>query len=215
MNHQKTGLAVLARFPDVHDGEKPQAGANEAKGWGLLASSGRWISQALSIKLLAGMTLFLLVGAVLPFCIGKNSPPAEPSPAGDSVSTWHPKPAGASAKAAPAQTETVAMTVARRPVRISATAEHSPAPAALPPTAETPREPPAASTVAEAMMSNWSPPASADPQPTMPGAETSSADANRPAAVRSTEYQADARAGHRQGEPAAARFEGTIEGTKR
>ena len=64
------------------------------KGWSLLASSGRLIGQAMSIKLLAGMTLFLLVGAVLPFCLGQKSPPADPSPAGDTLSTWQPKRGG-------------------------------------------------------------------------------------------------------------------------
>jgi len=211
MNQQRSGLAVLARFPDLNGG-KPHARADEAKGWRLLVSSGRLVGQATSIKLLAGVTLFLLVGAVLPLCIGKGSPPVNPPPAGDALSTWHPRGAETSAPSVPGKSETAALTVASRPaVRVSATAEPSSAPATLPPTAEPKREPPAVPTVAESlMMSNWPGPARANPQPARAGGEASPADANRPGA-RSTEYQADARAGDRQPAPVAAQFEGTIE----
>jgi hypothetical protein len=214
MNQRRTGLAVLARFPDLNDG-KPQAGAGEAKGWGLLASSGRLISQGMSIKLLAGMTLFLLVGAILPF-LGKdspsaNSPPANSSPAGDALLTWHPRGADTPAEAAPVQRETVATTVARRPaVRVSAIAGQSPPPATLPQAVEPKHEPQAAPRVADAGMSDWPGPARADQQPANAGLVASQANANRPAA-RSTEYEADARAGHRPGEPVAAKFDGNIE----
>ena len=215
MDQRRTGLAVLARFPDLNDG-KPQAGVGEAKGWKLLASGGRLISQGMSIKLLAGMTLFLLVGAILPFCIGKDSQPvssapANLSPAGDALSTWHPRGADTPVEAVPVQRDTVATAVARRPaVRVAAIPEPSPPPVTLPQAVEPKYESQAAPRVADAGMSDWPGPARANQQPTNGGLVASQAGVNRPAA-RSTEYEADARAGHRPGEPVAAKFEGNIE----
>jgi hypothetical protein len=230
MDRRKTGLMVLARFPDLNEAD-PHAGDDKAKGLGLLASGSRLFGQAASIKLLAGMTLFLLVGAVLPFCIGigKNPPPANLSaanslPAGDSLSTWQPRGDAAAlepttvapAAAAPttvasAEPDTVALTVARRPVApASATAEQSPTPAAVGPTTENKREPQTASTVADAGMSSWQPPAEANQQLGANGVNAS-ADPSRPMA-RSTERVADARAGQQPGAaPVAAKFEGNTE----
>jgi hypothetical protein len=225
MNPQRTGLAVLARFPDVNDNPKPQPEADEAKGWDLLGSSGRWIGQAMSVKLLAGMTLFLLVGAVLPFCLGHN-PPAEPS-AGDTLSASSPAQAQAPMDGTSSQTERISSTVTPKPaVLVSATSDQVSAPAKLPPAPVARHEPSAAPTVAESLMSprpateakrappaappiaagmanssSWSAPPDAGAQPGGP-------------AARPPEYEANAR-GHRPGEPAAARFEGTIDGTKR
>jgi hypothetical protein len=189
MSPERRGLPVLARFPDLNDG-KLQAGADKAKGWGLLASSRRLIGQAMSFKLLAGMALFLLIGAILPW-IGRDTRPVNSPPVGDATATWHPRGSEASAEAAPAKCETVAMTVAQRlPVRICAAAELLPAPAMLPPTAEIKREPQAAPTVAESLMSNWTPPARVDLQPARPGVEALTEGVNPPVAARSTEYQA-------------------------
>jgi hypothetical protein len=228
---------VLARFPDVNDGPKSQPQAEEAKGWDLLGSNGRWIGQAMSVKLLAGMTLFLLVGAVLPFCLGHKPPAGDPSTAGDTLSASSPAQAQAPVDGASSQTERISSTVAPRPaVLVSATSDQVSAPAKLPPAPVARREPSAAPTVAESLlsprpttagnrappaappvvgMSNWSSPPDAGAQPGRPGTEASASNANNPGpAARSPEYEADAR-GHRPGEPAAARFEGTIDGTKR
>ncbi len=240
MNRQKTGLTVLARFPDVNDETESPTQASETKERGLLESSGRWIGQAMSIKLLAGMTLFLLVGAVLPFCLGQKSPPPGASAASDTISAWQPKREQTPTQSVPDGSEMGGVTIARRPiVRVSATSDQLPPPATLPAPAVARREPPAAPTVAESLMSpratneakrelpavptgnhpamasDWSPPPGADQQPAKPGTEASTWDANRAPAARSPEYEADRRVGRPQREPAAAQFEGTIDGTNR
>jgi hypothetical protein len=203
MDSQKTGLAVLARIPDLNDGEH-HTEAEQPRGLRLLASSGRLIGQAASIKLLAGMTLFLLVGAVLPFCISKTCPPEKSPPAMESLATWEPQSAKALAEVGGAKSETAPTNVASGPAaRIPAAAERLSAPLAVPPTAEANSKPQAVPSVAESLMSST-------PWPTPAHAET---DTNRPA-VRSTEYEADARARNGQRAP-DAHFEGTIEGTRR
>ena len=235
MNRQKTGQTVLARFPDVNGETEVQA--SEPKRQGLLESSGRWISQAMSIKLLAGMTLFLLVGAVLPFCLTQKSPPAGPSTAGDTLSTWQPEREAAPTQAGSGSGEMSGATIARRPiVRVSATSDQLPPPVTLPAPAIARREPSAAPTVAESLMSpratneakreppaapmvvastNSSPWPGADTQPAKSGNEASTWGANRAPGARAPVYEADRRGGRPQGEPAAAQFEGTIDGTNR
>jgi hypothetical protein len=241
MVQQATAVAVLARFPDVNDHPHHEQRAEEGGHWNLLGSSGRWIGQAMSIKLLAGITLFLLVGAVLPFCLGTKSPTTNPSAGDSALSTWQPQQAGSPTGTSSTSTETAGAAIARLPAaRVSATSDQFPPPVTLPSTvggqrpplapptvaeslmsprspAEARREPPpAATTVAETTMSSpWSPPPGSDVQPGRPGTEASASNANRGgAATRSAEYEANAR-GHRPGEPAAAQFDGTIEGTKR
>ena len=131
-------------------------------------------------------------------------------------------------------------TIARQPiVRVSATSDQLPAPATLPYPAVARRESRAAPTVAESLMSPrsanvakhesppaptvaespnsspWSPPPGADVQPGRSGVEASAPNTNGVSGAHSPEYEADRRGGHPQGEPAAAQFEGTIEGTRR
>jgi hypothetical protein len=185
MNHQRKGVAVLARFPDLSNVETP-AKADEPKSCGLLASGGRLISQALSIKLLAGITLFLLVGAVLPVYLStKDAPAGNPPPAADTLSAWPAKQIAPSPETAPAQTDTVAMSVARQPaVRVAPAAEQQSAPVAIPVAAEAKRDTPPVQSVAGAMMSNWEPPVDPNQPPANPGV----APADRP-----TEYRADNR----------------------
>jgi hypothetical protein len=180
MNHQRKGVAVLARFPDLSNAE-PSAKVDEPKSCGLLASSGRLISQALSIKLLAGVTLFLLVGAVLPIWLStKDAPPVSLPPAADTLSAWPPKQAAPAPETAPAQSDTVAMSVGRQPaVRVAPAAEQQSAPVAIPVAAEAKRDTPPVQSVAGAMMSNWEDP---DRQPARPGATP---------AEHPTEYRAD------------------------
>jgi hypothetical protein len=241
MVQQATAVAVLARFPDVNDGAERQRQADESKYRDLLGSSGRWIGQAMSVKLLAGITLFLLVGAVLPFCLSTKSPTTSSPVGGDALSTSQPKQAESPTVAASTQTDTGGAAVAHLPAaRVSATSDQFPPPATLPsavaaqrppsaapsvaeslmstrPTAVARREPPpAAPTVAASGMSDWPPRPGPDMQPGRPGADAPASNANRggTSSAGFPEYEADAR-GHRPGEPASARLEGTIEGTKR
>ena len=72
---------VLARIPDVGaDRRNHDGGSDAAIGRGRL-SSGRWIGQLLSFRLLAGVTMCLLVAAVLPY-VFRQSPAATESPVG-------------------------------------------------------------------------------------------------------------------------------------
>jgi hypothetical protein len=191
MVQQKTGVPVLARFPDVN-GAESDGGSHETKGLGLLASSGRLISQAASIKVLAGTALFLLVGAVLPFCIARN-------PSVGSLPTDDPLAAGqtTSATAVPNDVlgtgEAATLTASRPAVRVMAAKELSAAPTVLPPSAEgdgrlqpSPDAP---------MMSRWPGATPGDLQSTKAGGATPQPGTGPSDAVRQAEYEANVRAG--------------------
>ena len=154
MTQQARAVAVLARFPDIGEHTKPQPRAGgEAQGWSLLGPSGRWIGQAMSIKLLAGITLVLLVGAILPLCLNQKSPTAGPLAGGDALSSRQPGQAESPTANGPAQTRAVATTGAYPPVvRVSATSDQLPPPAILPSTVAAQRQP-SPPTVAESLMS--------------------------------------------------------------
>ena len=163
MDQHRTELRVLARFPDLNDGNH-DLGAHKATGFGLLASGGRLIGQTTWIKLLAGTVLFLLVGAVLPFCIGKNSPPANSSVVSDSVATAQPD--SAKAEAAPAASDIVAPTAFRPAVHVAANKEPSSGRRCFRhPPRRNPKPP---------LMSRWPNPATAELQPTRVGTEIAS-----------------------------------------
>lgn len=236
MNRPRTGPAVLARFPDVSDLPQSPSQAEEGPGRSLWGSNGRWIDQAMSIKLLACVTVLLLVGAVLPFCLGPKSPTGDPTTAADALSSWQPKPGQSATTNASVQTGAVAESGGSYSVaQVSATSDQPPPLAAPPLAVAAQREPPPPPTVAGSLMppqvprearpaippqtvattssSLWAPPADAGQPPQRPG-ESPTANANQAAAARSPEYEANAR-GHRPGEPPAAQFDGTIEGPKR
>jgi hypothetical protein len=180
MTEHKIAVPVLARFPDVND-VMADAPPHKAKGLGLLASSGRLIGQAMSIKLLAGTALFLIVGAVLPFCIGTKTP-ADPLPAHDSLVTAKPKSPKVATQPADASDEAAALIANRPAVRVVPTKEPSSAPAA--PASEISNKSQADPTADAPQMSQW--PAAKT------GSETSSPDVSRPTSVRQAEYEADA-----------------------
>ena len=186
MNQHRSAIPLLASFPDLNE-DAPDASVNKTA-IGLLASSSRMIGQALSIKLLAGTALFLLVGAVLPFCLSKAHPPAD-SPADNSVATEKAR----SAEVAPATVSAVAPTANRPPVLVAAK-EPSAAPAMLPPSSESQGKPQPIRTADASQVSHWNP-ASGELQPAKAGSETSQPGVNRPSAARPTEYEADARGG--------------------
>jgi hypothetical protein len=193
MVHKDTEVPVLARFPDVNDTTSDHR-AHTTKGVGLLASTGRLIGQATSIKLLAGTALFLIVGAVLPFCIGK-SPPANLSPAGDSLTEMQPNSSGATPETTPDAGEAAALIAGRPAVRVIATKEPSSAPAAIPPSAEANGKLQAGSASEASLSSRWPTPAPAELQSPNVGGPTLQPGVNQPAAVRQAEYEADARTG--------------------
>jgi hypothetical protein len=176
MDQHKTALPVLARFPDLSD-HTHQTEHNKTTGIGLLASSGRMIGQTLSIKLLAGTALFLLVGAVLPFCIGKNSPPADSSPAGSPTVT--------------AQDESAITTPEPpRAVRVAVAKEPSSAPEMLSPLPETNGKLQPSPTRDASLASHLTPD---NPLSSSVGGETPQPNVTPPATPRPTEYKADNR----------------------
>jgi len=190
MDEHKVGIPVLARFPDLNDGIH-HSEHNKTAGLGLLASSSRLIGQASSVKLLAGTALFLLVGAVLPlFCIGKNPPPANSSPSGDSCVASQPTSANGTLETAPDADQPVALTASRPIVRVVAAQGPSSAPAMLPPSSETKdKMQPGPATDEPQMSSRWNPPTVF--QPAAVAGEASQPGAKQPTAVRSAEYDAD------------------------
>jgi hypothetical protein len=172
MDQHETGIPVLARFPDL-DEAAHGAATGKPSGLALLASSGRIIGQNVSVKLLAGTALFLLVGAVLPFCIGRNSTPADSFPAGSSQATSQSKLAKDKPEAIPADDEAAALIAGRPAVRVIASKEPSSAPAVLPPASDANGKPGAIATTEPPESSRWR------------GAG--------PEAIRPAEYQADVR----------------------
>jgi hypothetical protein len=182
MTEHKMAVPVLASFPDVNDVVSVAPG-HEAKGLGLLASGRRLVGQALSIKLLAGTALFLMVGAVLPFCIG-NKAPADLPPIQDSLVTVEAKSRNTGAQASAVPDEAAALIASRPAVRVVPAKEPSYAPASL---AHEIDSRPQAGPAADALQaSQW---------PAKTGGELLPPDVNRPAPVRQAEYEeADARA---------------------
>jgi hypothetical protein len=75
MEQQENRLTVLARIPDLNGGgvEGTHATARHSNGF---LPPYRILGQSISCKLLAGLTLFLLVGAAIPLSIYKNKPAA-------------------------------------------------------------------------------------------------------------------------------------------
>lgn len=183
MDEFNTNIPVLARFPELDKGTSGPK-ANPAP-LGLLASSGRLINQAASAKLLAGITLFLLVGAVLPWCIGKSCPPADSS-ASSAKATVNPKLARDAAEAQKA------IVAAQPAVRLAANTGTSPAP--VPPTPEVKRKPQESLAAQPPLMkSPFNAPAQLPPANyTGPAAASGG---NQPAPVRPAQYEADARGG--------------------
>ena len=174
MDQHKIALPVLARFPDLNDGTH-HSEHNRTTGLGLLTSSGRLIGQTLSVKLLAGTALFLLVGAVLPFCIGKNPPPADSSPAGTATAQHQ------SAETTPESPRAVRLTVAEGT---------SSAPAVLSPLPDTNGKLQPSPASDSPLMSRSTPD---NPQPTGCRGRDPQPGVDRPAIPRPAEYEADSR----------------------
>lgn len=239
MNRPRAGLTILAHFPDVSESTHAQSSSDEGSRWNPLASGSRWIGQAAAVKLLAGMTLFMIVGAILPFYLGHKTSPGDTASQSGAFATCSSVGQETSTQALPLQGEGAGTPVARQQaVRVSATPEQSVPPATLPSRAEAPHQPspptvaeslmapravaeskpavPTVPTVAESSMSTpWSPPAEGSRQPGAANSNVTASNANSGSgAIRPTEYEADAR-GHRAGDRSAAEFEGTIDGTKR
>ncbi len=196
MHHQETKLAVLARFPDLSATSSP-AGDEKPLAGGILVSTGRMIGQAVSFKLLAGIMLFLVVGAVLPFFVGKDRPAAGELSSSDSETIDSTKPASELADAATAQGMPLVQPTMRRPVVVvPIAAEPSSAPAIVPSRFEVESEAKSASAAESPQMSSsWMPPAATAPLDARPsGVEGQLPGINNslPTATRPSEHQAGA-----------------------
>jgi hypothetical protein len=162
---------VLARIPDV-----ASAGEHEGRR-NLPTSSGRVIGQALSFKLLTAVVVALVVVAVIPFALWRNSQATDPSATADAPPAWHPGEPAPSAATAPTWTP-VAAVPASAPIPTSP----SPMPGMLP-QPNVANASPAPASIDSPLMSAW--PNSAHPIPaSQAGAEESRAGANETMAIR-------------------------------
>jgi hypothetical protein len=129
MDRQQTRLVVLARIPCLNDGECGGSKISPAiKGRGALASSCRLISQTISCKLLAGITLFLLLAAILPHVTIKKSSPSKMT--NESVAAQGSE---SPSKTALNSSQAVVQSAARPPVvMVAATPARSAPPVAVP-----------------------------------------------------------------------------------
>jgi hypothetical protein len=88
MDSHERDVIIVARIPDLASHGGRHDGRNSHPGGGWRWSSGRWLSQVLSFRLLAGLTLCLLAAAVLPYVFGHSSAPAESPALHDSQAGW-------------------------------------------------------------------------------------------------------------------------------
>jgi len=190
MDQQETKLAVLARFPDLSEDNTP-TGSGKSIGGGMLASTGRLINQVVSFKLLAGIMMFLLVGAVLPFSIGRNRPATDDLSSKDSQATCPAESASELADAAPAQSAPIVQPAVRRPVvLVPVTAEPSSAPAIVPSQFEVEGAAKRGPAAESPLMSSWLNPASADARQSGAEERQPGTNAGLPTAIRPPEYRA-------------------------
>jgi len=180
MNEQEINLVVLARIPDLNGSVRAAKVVEKC-------DSGRLLGQAISCKLLAGMMLFLLVGAAIPFSIRDKKVAESPKSPSDVLAVNRP-----AMPAAPSIAPKVA-DVLPAPVRpvvvIPAVPERAAAPTKIPMPLTAKPEPPVAASSETALMSNWSPPKSVGVDP---GKTSETPVVNvPPPPVRPVEYQAN------------------------
>ncbi len=177
MNSQGSRLTLLARFPDLNKDASPSRGGESD---GASSSAGRWIGQSASFKLLAGVMLFLMVGAVLPFAIGRGRATSGESPSTGLHRTDEASPLAELAERSSHRAAPAIQSATRRPVvLVPVAAEPTPAPAVVPSRfealdeskAERPADPPP-------MMSSWPNPAPSAAEP-----------AGVPTAIRPAEHR--------------------------
>lgn len=187
MDQMETNWTVLARIPDINTLGSGTI-AKEKGGTSLSTLRGRILGQSLSFKLLSGLALFLIVASIFPYFSGSKEADSDSASTVDQHSQCQ---AGTSAVADEAR---IARNPASRPITlVSATSEQTQAPEILPLGGEDKTEP--QSSGETRLMSSWpNPTQSSDPRNDA-GPETVGVGVNRPMAVRSIEYQADARSG--------------------
>ena len=88
MDFQERDVIVLARIPDLGTHRRHHDGSGDGTSGRWRLSSGRWMSQVLSFRLLAGLTLCLLLAAVLPYVFNQSPTPTEPPVANGSLGAW-------------------------------------------------------------------------------------------------------------------------------
>jgi hypothetical protein len=193
MVQQDTGLPILARFPDMNENLSGHQHHTDKRP-GLLGPNGRLIGQATSIKLLAGTALFLVVGAILPLCIGKSLP-ANRTPVDNSLMATQSKSGKAASEVTLAADGSTASATSRPAIQVAASKELSPAPAPVPRSAE-------ADEKNQARLASGAT-AKSSPWPNVTAGELQSANAGNPASQPGTNqsgpvcqagYEADTRA---------------------
>jgi hypothetical protein len=182
MEDQNCRARVLARIPDLSAASLAGSKKRGALGVAASASMGRILSQSLSVKILAGVTVALLAAAVIPFSFSSKKTGTERPPAKDQLPWRAEVSAGAEAPASP-PTATL----------VRAMPEKASVPGALPlPPPMTHDTPPRQAHDAP-NVSNWPNPAYAG----APRADNWTAEAapcaNKPQAITTPQYQADSR----------------------
>jgi hypothetical protein len=155
----QTNRIPLARIPDLN-----ATAADEYDGQNSdhkPASAGRLIDQALSIKLLAAITLLLLGAAIIPLYSGKKNVAADsPSATAAPVTAWRPQSSSVSVDAAtrPAQSPDGMPTqspTTKPATLVTAMPERSAAPVAVPSPPEAQSQPPVVRSEELPRMSVW------------------------------------------------------------
>jgi hypothetical protein len=183
MEDQNSRARVLARIPDLSAAASASGKGGGLRGAVVSASMGRILSQSLSFKILAGVTVALLAAAIIPYSFNLQKTATNPPPANDQL-PWQAETSGAGTN--PPAPPPKATLVRAMPEKASA-----PGALALPPPV-THDAPPSQANDASAM-SKWPNPAYGGPR----RADSETADAapraNRPQAVPTPQYQADSR----------------------
>lgn len=175
MDRQVSECMVLARIPDLNSygAEIPDEPAQKNGSLGVLGA--RLLNQSLSFKLLSGLALLLLVVSVLPFFFGADKTAGDTATL-DEADAW---------PAASVERESRSLVAESNPVP----------PMTVVPASPELESPPEILTADERpVMSSWPNTTRADDSQGAEG-ERASPIASRPMAVRSAEYQADARSG--------------------
>jgi hypothetical protein len=181
MNQQEIRLTVLARIPDLNNSN--EGARKKEKSSKVFLASGRLLGQATSCKLLAGLTLFMLVGAAIPFSVNKKPVCDNAGQAADAVASNQSPVASVPSNTVPP----MVTPPERSAVLVPAVPERTVSPAVVPVSLMVRNDPSVNPDAATPLVSKWPPddPGVASPNP--------AAGSGASPAMRPVEYQAERR----------------------